>query len=146
MKTTPKLIVIVTACLAVGALPVQAGPKPGNRPSLTRTLTGPQSPLATNRYRPRIRFSAGKIEGNKLPLVAEFSTQTGTIDRIETRLDGEVVGTFRPKEPISKGRIETSLDLRKVAPGKHKLEMWAWQGREGYQRLHGESKTLKFTR
>ncbi len=111
-----------------------------------RTLRGPQSFFITNRYRPRIRFETGKTKGHRLPLVAEFSTQAGHIDRIEVRLDGEVIDTVRPEKQRNAGRLETAIDLRKIPPGDHKLKLWVWQGRVGYQRLHGESKTFKFSR
>ena len=111
-----------------------------------RTLRGPQSFFITNRYRPRVRFEAGPVNGNRLPLVARFSTQAGYIDRIEVRLDGDVIGTVRMEKVLNAGTLETAVDLAKIPQGKHKLKLWAWQGREGYRRLHGESKSLEITR
>lgn len=142
--------VLFVSLLAIGAFfdapTAEAGPKGKSRPSLHRTLRGPQSFFTTNRYRPRIRFEAGAAKGGRLPLVAEFSTQAGYIDRIEVRLDGEVIGTVRPEKNVSSGRLETAIDLAKVPPGEHKLKLWVWQGRQGYRRFHGESKSFRFTR
>ncbi len=138
----------MTSLLGIVAapLPVAAGPKAAPRPSLTRTLTGPQSFFASNRHRPRVRFTVGEVASGRLPVSAEFSTQAGYIDRVEIRLDGEVIGTVRPEKAVNTGRLDTEIDLSKIPPGDHRLTLWAWQGREGYRRLHGESKSLKFTR
>ncbi|MCB1065088.1 MAG: hypothetical protein KDN20_19505 [Verrucomicrobiae bacterium] len=137
----------VLVMLGLPAIPLKAGPKaPSPSRSMQRSMHGPQGFLTTNRYRPRIRFSAGKMSGNRLPIVANFSTQSGHVDRVEVRIDGDIVGTVRPEKPVNVGTLETMIDLSKIGPGNHKLVLWVWQGREGYQRLHGESKSFKFTR
>lgn len=143
----PIALLAVATLLALGhSDPAPAAPKGGPRPSPSRSLIGPQGVLAENQYRPRVRFTAGKASGSRLPLVATFSTMRGFVDRIEVRIDGKVVDTLRPGKPLRSGQLEAVVDLSRVGPGSHKLTLWAWQGREGHQRFHGESKALKFDR
>lgn len=147
MKTRllPFPVLLALASLSLPLLPpAEAGPKP--KPSIGRTMRGPQSTFMTNRYRPRIRFSAGNLQGTKLPLAADFSTQTGHIDRIEVRINGKLVRTIKAKDPVRVGKLNLTVDLAQAGPGNHKLTLWAWQGHQGYQRLHGESKSYKFSR
>lgn len=143
MKTMLRLSVIL-ASLALVIMPASAAPKGGQRPSPSRSLIGPQGALAESHYRPRVRLALGKASGQKLPLVATFSTMRGHVDRIEVRVDGKVIGTLKPAKPLSSGEMSTAIDLAKVGPGPHRISLWAWQGREGYRRLHGESKTVKW--
>lgn len=149
MKTrSPVPAFLIPALFATGllipALPLtlEAGPKP--KPSIGRTMRGPQSTFTTNRYRPRIRFQAGKLQGTKLPLTADFSTQSGSISKIEVRINGKLVRTIPAQAPMRVGKLDMTVDLAQAGPGEHKLTLWAWQGRQGYQRLHGESKAFKF--
>lgn len=140
---------LLPALLLAGLLlPVQppsseAGPKP--KPSISRTMRGPQSAFTTNRYRPRIRFTTGQPQGTKLPVSADFSTQTGNISKIEVRIDGKLIKTIPAQAPMRVGKLDLVVDLAQAGPGSHKLTLWAWQGQPGYQRLHGESKPFKFT-
>jgi hypothetical protein len=146
MKTkAPLSLILLAAALLTTPAATTAAPK-APRPSLSRSINGPQGVLANNHYRPRVRFTAGKQNGAKLPIVATFSTMRGFVDRIEVRIDGKVIGTLRPERELSSGELKTTIDLSKVAPGQHKITLWAWQGREGFQRFHGESPALKITR
>ncbi|MCB1088928.1 MAG: hypothetical protein KDM63_17975 [Verrucomicrobiae bacterium] len=144
MKLAPFWIALCLV-LTVGQ-PVNAASGKAGRPSPSRSIIGPQGQLAESHYRPRVRFTAGKMSGQRLPIVATFSTMRGFIDRIEIRVDGKVVDTLRPKQALSSGQMEAAIDLSKIGAGSHKITLWAWQGREGYQRLHGESKSLKLDR
>jgi hypothetical protein len=138
------LLSLIAVPLAVEVEAAPKTPSPGRH--LHRNMHGPQGFLTTNRYRPRIRFTVGEASSNRISLAAKFSTLSGHIDRIETRIDGQIVGTIRPGKQLKSGTLETAVDLSKIGPGKHKLVLWVWQGRPGYQRLHGESKSYKFTR
>ena len=150
MKPRTRPVTILLPALVLAGLliplappPSEAGPKP--KPSISRTMRGPQSVFMTNRYRPRIRFTAGQAQGTKLPLSADFSTQTGSISKIEVRINGKLVRTIPAKAPMRVGKLDLTVDLAQAGPGTHKLTLWAWQGQPGYQRLHGESKAFKFT-
>ena len=143
MKSILRLSLALVA-LALVPTPMTAAPKGGQRPSPSRSLIGPQGALAESHYRPRVRMTLGKATGQRLPLVATFSTMRGHVDRIEVRVDGKVIGTLKPAKPLTSGEMNTAIDLSKLGPGPHRISLWAWQGREGYRRLHGESKTVEW--
>lgn len=142
---SPSIAAGLLACLVLTLTPpIDAAPKP-SRPSIHRHLHGPQSFFARNQYRPRIRFTAGKLNGTRLPVSITFSTMRGHIARIEARVDGKVVASRDLEQIMSNGKLDTTIELKGIAPGPHKITLWAWQGRQGYQSLHGESLTLKLT-
>ncbi|NNE91997.1 MAG: hypothetical protein HKN23_10150 [Verrucomicrobiales bacterium] len=100
-------------------------------------------------YRPKVRFAkptaAFRAGQGKTPLILDFSVHRGFVSHVEIRVNGKKVATHRTPGPANKGRLQTSIDLSKFGPGKHKLKAWAWQGKPGQQRLHGESQTIRFS-
>jgi len=99
--------------------------------------------MTRQRYWPSIKIKSFKQNGNKSEFICEIRVRSGNIDRIEVRSGQKLLGTMKIERLISYGTFKLKLDLSKAGSGKKSIKIWAWQGRRGYQSVHGESLPVK---
>ena len=114
------------------------------RPSPHRLIHRPQEQLR-NHHRPNAKVTGIRKIGNITEISCEFSARAGFVDRIELRVDGKIVSTKKFDGPATKGALKFKVDLSKSGAGKHKFQFSIYQGRQGYQTVHGESKKRTLT-
>ena len=106
---------------------------------------GPQGTMTRQRYRPSIKINRFKQDGKKGEFICEIRVKAGNIDRIEVRSGQKLLGTMKIDRLINYGTFKLTPDLSKAGSGKKSIRIWAWQGRQGYQSVHGESLDVKIT-
>lgn len=110
----------------------------GKTPRPIRLFHRPQDQLR-NHHRPTIKVTGIRKTGNLTEISCEFNARAGFVDRIELRVDGKIVSTKKFDGPVTKGAMRFKIDLSKSGAGKHKWQFRIYQGRRGYQTVHGES-------
>lgn len=95
-------------------------------------------------YRPRIKVvrapgASRELESGRT-LTFEYYARQGHVARIEVRSGLKVVKTLHVG-PSKSGRGQFKVKASELSRsfGKRSFKLWAWQGRQGYQSLHGES-------
>lgn len=104
---------------------------------------GPQGTMTRQRYRPSITIKSFKQSGKTGEFICDIRARAGHLDRIEVRSGQKLLGTMKIDRLINYGTFKLTPDLSKAGSGKKSIRIWAWQGRQGYQSVHGESKAIK---
>ena len=95
-------------------------------------------------HRPNIHVIRAKGASRTLQagstVTLQYSVMQGFVSRIEIRSGLKVVRTI-PVTPSRSGQIQFS-----VPTGQKRFTLWGWQGKPGYQSVHGESVGYSITR
>ena len=117
----------------------------GHSRLLHQNRHGAQGTMTRQRYRPSIRIVSFKQNGKTGEIICDIRVRSGNLDRIEVRSGQKLLGTMKIDRLINYGTFKLKPDLSKAGSGKKSIRVWAWQGRQGYQSVHGESLPIKIT-
>lgn len=137
------LAILGVTAIEVAAVASGSKTRPSSHRRIRQQLHGSQGLFTRHRYRPSLKITGFRRDGKTAEITCEFSTRAGFLDRIEVRSGLKILTTVKPGKPVSSGAVKLKVDLSKAGSGNHSIKLWGWQGRRGYQSVHGESKAIK---